>query len=365
MDEANQASQQGEPRTYRFISDRFHKENLSGRVRAACITCRRRKVKCEGVEPCRTCNEKGLVCEGLPKRKQSDPDPSRVPPSGISDSRGTKRASQDALLRPDAQALHKEHKSDDSGYESIKMPRSQAASPTNATSPTEDRSSSSQSQRQPPRGFQFVNETCGTGSDVDNRTHSRSFDETTRMASAGVSRGPLQRPETNKLSEVRSQDQEQGSVSLMTTARALEEQARSLRLLATQQDSAVREDEHSPHSTTGYPIDFVTQRAPQQPLDLHQPLPGDLTNLFPQQHADMDFSGLPEPNSPEWWSLYNDTAQHHNAVDLGAGYDPLVGGFSSQEPMTLNNPNAFTTQFTNNPSHDHYSWQFAPTTSGT
>lgn len=47
-----------------------HKENLSGRVRAACLTCRRKKIKCSGELNCATCREKGLVCEGLPERKR-------------------------------------------------------------------------------------------------------------------------------------------------------------------------------------------------------------------------------------------------------------------------------------------------------
>ncbi|PIB01270.1 hypothetical protein CB0940_01865 [Cercospora beticola] len=57
-------------KTFRFISDPGHKENLSGRVRAACLTCRRKKIKCSGELNCRTCREKGLVCEGLPERKR-------------------------------------------------------------------------------------------------------------------------------------------------------------------------------------------------------------------------------------------------------------------------------------------------------
>ncbi|EME87298.1 uncharacterized protein MYCFIDRAFT_191773 [Pseudocercospora fijiensis CIRAD86] len=57
-------------RVYRFISDPSHKENLSGRVRAACLTCRRKKIKCSGERNCRTCREKGLFCEGFPARKR-------------------------------------------------------------------------------------------------------------------------------------------------------------------------------------------------------------------------------------------------------------------------------------------------------
>ncbi|KXT04305.1 hypothetical protein AC578_7902 [Pseudocercospora eumusae] len=57
-------------RVYRFISDPSHKENLSGRVRAACLTCRRKKIKCSGERNCRTCREKGLFCEGFPASKR-------------------------------------------------------------------------------------------------------------------------------------------------------------------------------------------------------------------------------------------------------------------------------------------------------
>lgn len=56
------AMQPGE-RTYTFIADPTHKENLSGRVTAACLNCRRKKIKCSGEANCRQCQEKGLVCE--------------------------------------------------------------------------------------------------------------------------------------------------------------------------------------------------------------------------------------------------------------------------------------------------------------
>ncbi|KAK5126648.1 hypothetical protein LTR85_009582 [Meristemomyces frigidus] len=57
-------------RMYRFIADPAHKENLSGRVSAACLNCRRKKIKCSGEVDCRQCQEKGLVCEGPPSRKR-------------------------------------------------------------------------------------------------------------------------------------------------------------------------------------------------------------------------------------------------------------------------------------------------------
>lgn len=67
---APEASESTNDRVFRFISDPRYKENLSGRVRAACITCRRKKIKCSGEINCQTCQERGLVCEGLPERKR-------------------------------------------------------------------------------------------------------------------------------------------------------------------------------------------------------------------------------------------------------------------------------------------------------
>ncbi|KAK5687513.1 hypothetical protein LTS10_001651 [Elasticomyces elasticus] len=57
-------------RTFQFISDPNHKENLSGRVTAACLNCRRKKIKCSGEAECRQCREKGVPCEGPPSRKR-------------------------------------------------------------------------------------------------------------------------------------------------------------------------------------------------------------------------------------------------------------------------------------------------------
>lgn len=57
-------------KVFRFISDPKHKENLSGRVRAACLNCRRKKIKCSGEENCRICQDRGVVCEGFQQRKR-------------------------------------------------------------------------------------------------------------------------------------------------------------------------------------------------------------------------------------------------------------------------------------------------------
>lgn len=76
-------------KVYRFIFDPtfHHKENLSGRVRTACINCKRKvglerlarnptrltyvqKIKCNGQVPCVTCREKNISCEGFIKRRR-------------------------------------------------------------------------------------------------------------------------------------------------------------------------------------------------------------------------------------------------------------------------------------------------------
>ena len=55
-------------RTFQFISDPTHKENLSGRVTAACLNCRRKKIRCSGEAQCRQCAEKGIHCDVSPDR---------------------------------------------------------------------------------------------------------------------------------------------------------------------------------------------------------------------------------------------------------------------------------------------------------
>ena len=56
---------QHEPPSYQFVTDPSYDETLSGRVRAACINCSRRKVKCSGLIPCETCLSQNKACEGL------------------------------------------------------------------------------------------------------------------------------------------------------------------------------------------------------------------------------------------------------------------------------------------------------------
>ncbi|KAK0281701.1 hypothetical protein LTR35_007382 [Friedmanniomyces endolithicus] len=57
--------------TFHFINNEpNHKQNLSGRVSAACVNCRRKKIRCTGEADCRQCREKGLICEGPPSRRR-------------------------------------------------------------------------------------------------------------------------------------------------------------------------------------------------------------------------------------------------------------------------------------------------------
>lgn len=120
------SSESPSDRVFQFISDPRHKENLSGRVRAACITCRRKKIKCSGEINCRTCQEKGLVCEGLPERKRPKRDSVDLGildplPAGVEQARrqsaGKKFSPKQrptSLLR-----LANVTKSQDSGYDSL------------------------------------------------------------------------------------------------------------------------------------------------------------------------------------------------------------------------------------------------------
>lgn len=95
-------------KVFRFISDPGHKENLSGRVRAACLNCRRKKTKCSGDVPCSTCEEKDIVCEGLTERKRPAKGAGRR-----SRASSTRRSSQDRGSE-DGNALSKRNSFDSS-----------------------------------------------------------------------------------------------------------------------------------------------------------------------------------------------------------------------------------------------------------
>ncbi|KAK7227904.1 hypothetical protein V2G26_000074, partial [Clonostachys chloroleuca] len=38
-------------------------ESITPRVWQACVVCRRKKIKCDGNDPCRNCSSRDLICE--------------------------------------------------------------------------------------------------------------------------------------------------------------------------------------------------------------------------------------------------------------------------------------------------------------
>ncbi|KAK3675303.1 hypothetical protein LTR78_004813 [Recurvomyces mirabilis] len=136
---------QSSDRTYQFISDPTHKENLSGRVTAACLNCRKKKIKCSGEESCKQCNEKGLVCEGPPSRKRPRRDSG--PPSNVSSSLASTKAHNPSFeisareqRRPSIPLQH-----EDSGYSSLRRSTPTSHSPDFPNAPE---------QEEPPRAFE-------------------------------------------------------------------------------------------------------------------------------------------------------------------------------------------------------------------
>ncbi|EMC94599.1 hypothetical protein BAUCODRAFT_553628 [Baudoinia panamericana UAMH 10762] len=114
-------------RTYQFISDPSHKENVSGRVTAACLNCRKKKIKCSGLVNCVQCQEKGLVCEGPPSRKR----PKREH-HGSSSSHDLTQEGNPTSSRPRELPALVEH---DSGYSTI-QPDGQSSTPGASPSTT-------------------------------------------------------------------------------------------------------------------------------------------------------------------------------------------------------------------------------------
>lgn len=123
-DEATTQSQpnvQTTEKVFRFISDPKHKENLSGRVRAACLNCRRKKIKCSGEKNCRICRDRGVVCEGFPERKR--PKQSTSPKEvATNDADGT-RSTLSRVDRPRQPASRRASMTSNTSQASIKADR--------------------------------------------------------------------------------------------------------------------------------------------------------------------------------------------------------------------------------------------------
>ncbi|GKZ73588.1 hypothetical protein AnigIFM60653_008008 [Aspergillus niger] len=66
------------PRQIRFVSTDGQPQTKRRRVNAACLTCRKRKIRCSGEQPvCKTCSDYNHICQGYSEpsahaRSQSD-----------------------------------------------------------------------------------------------------------------------------------------------------------------------------------------------------------------------------------------------------------------------------------------------------
>lgn len=244
------------------------------------MTCRRKKIKvklrplaldnktsrltpmqCSGEINCRTCREKGLVCEGLPERKRPRRDGNSivldpVPSGGIERKRrisSTKRAS---LKRPSLSALKQSTStgSEDSGYASTQADLGEAVLSPATSQPTDvalDLQPLSDSKLE---GTRSSHSSMPAGLRVDTwrlepnparHDSDTNFDLSflrppsevspgAQPASAVLDQSPVDWSQI-KDNEPWWTDTADNAPSLISTARALEEQAQSLRLMATQQ----------------------------------------------------------------------------------------------------------------------------------
>lgn len=329
-------------KAYRFISDPGHKENLSGRVRAACVTCRRKKIKCSGDVPCGTCEEKGIRCEGLTERKRPKKSLDQqqlqslsfrdrhalCSPTHVNVSRrsshhetmdlATKSTHQGAgsSQRP-TETLQKLNNgsSHDSGYSSgmqsgqdtaaSRLPRLETSfsfdsffaecSSANYNSSTEISPSTTESQdwsflrRQGSAGYC---ETEAAGSDVSQSTHVGSAAAST----TSVDWMPPQRERSRWWRDSRASDQ--AAPDLLTAAAALEEQAQSLRRLASQQGTDATDDTR--RQTITFPLH---SRSASPPLCSPQPVSGgfdDLSLLLADHTSGSGITPLPAEFA-SWW----------------------------------------------------------------
>ncbi|KAJ2965184.1 hypothetical protein NQ176_g10740 [Zarea fungicola] len=65
-----------QPKQIRFVHNQGHPPSKRRRINAACLTCRRRKTRCDGERPiCSTCTKNGHKCLGYPEDTKRDGDP--------------------------------------------------------------------------------------------------------------------------------------------------------------------------------------------------------------------------------------------------------------------------------------------------
>ena len=242
-------------------------------MRAACVTCRRKKIKCSGEVPCTTCEEKKIKCEGLTERKRpqknldyhrrleqgSYPHGSRPSNSKNAKTDSSRQSSLDSpsgginavsegfspSLRPTAN-LRKLNavSSDDSGYGSGmrsgqddlipgQSPRLDIIQSINSTLANCDSSTEISPSTCGPHDWSFVRGHvsagyCGTEATESDVSH------TPRMTSAEWSD-----PRDRNTWWRDEQTDRPPATNLISAARVLEEQAQSLRRLASRRDADV------------------------------------------------------------------------------------------------------------------------------
>ena len=268
-------------KVYHFISDPGHKENLSGRVRAACITCRRKKIKCSGEVPCSTCQEKGIACEGITERKrpkkncdhlnlEAGSSFSRTSTSSSSSFSPGARGSSEHFVNGSNAVTPSNRRSNraqqrpmdtlrkldtvrrrDSGYASGrrtsredsasgKRPQLDVLLSINSTLATRESLTELSPTITGLRDWSFVQR---QGNAHSSPTEAAESDKT-QVASAAASTKSVEWPDPRDRSTWWSDhaDGDQAATSLISAARALEEQAQSLRRLASRTDPTVADD---------------------------------------------------------------------------------------------------------------------------
>lgn len=224
-------------RTYSFVSDPTHTETLSGRVSAACINCRRKKIKCSGEADCQTCREKGLVCEGLLPRSQTKKD--QVIASSSSSSSypsNSRRHAVNRLAEEPAQstALGPDPPGSFPATDPLCLPLLRPSNPTSFETFAEPSSLGTRNSED----WSFLRPDNTTFSDYQSDMPSSVTSYTSHMTSTPGSFPGLLSHDHSEPTQwwptggpgVRS------SSDLLSTANALEQQARSLRQLAYYQD---------------------------------------------------------------------------------------------------------------------------------
>ena len=356
---------------YRFISDPGHKETLSGRVQAACVTCRRKKIKCSGDVPCTTCEEKGIVCEGLLERKRPKKNQDRR--SRASSVRGERRSSQGALS--DDSTVGSKRNSFDYSFNKIEHNEDVLRRPTahlrglgaensfdsgyaSSAQPKEDCTASQLRQLETTFPFNY-DLASGHISSCDNvpaisppanarqdwsfvpRSTLPSVPTTdiagsdislsARAISAAITPEPTHWPDPGDQSNLWKDGctSSQAATKLLSAAEALEEQALSLRRLASHRETEFAEETR--RQTITFPIYFEGTASRTFPTD---PSPGPYDDLALMLGGHPAASGLtPIPlEFDSWWDV-------NSGLSSTLGYQRSTNSASAADPTDLRWPN--------------------------